>query len=122
MDDTTLKWVAIVAPCVVLVLQGVLAWASWTMNKKFMPAEECAKCREEMTGRVAKAETSLVCLDSRLERLPSEGELRALSVKLSELGGKIDTLSARIDGQESIMERVERPLSLLMEHHLRGAA
>ncbi|GAB6037644.1 hypothetical protein JCM15519_38630 [Fundidesulfovibrio butyratiphilus] len=122
MEETTLKWASIIVPCVVLVFQSVLAWASWSMNKKFVPSEECAKCREEMSGRVAKAETTLTCLDSRLERLPSESDIRALSAKLSELGGKIDTLSARIDGQEQVMERVERPLNLLMEHHLRGAS
>ena len=57
-------------------------------------------------------------MDGRLEKLPSEKELQGLSVALSDLGGKMDTLSARIDGQEKLLERVERPLNLLMEHHL----
>jgi hypothetical protein len=88
------------------------------MNKKFMTTELCTQCREKIEVRVNKAEKSIVCMDGRLDKLPSEKELQGLSVKLSDLGGKIDTLSVRIDGQESLLERVERPLNLLMEHHL----
>ncbi|GAB6124312.1 DUF2730 family protein [Humidesulfovibrio idahonensis] len=105
---------------VIVVIQGLLAWALWSLRKQFVSTEHCdGKC----TG-MAEKHAALAQAQAKLEQvqqaLPDAAEVQALQVQLTEIEGSIKTVMATVQGQAELMQRIERPLNLLLEHHLRG--
>jgi NADH:ubiquinone oxidoreductase subunit F (NADH-binding) len=83
------------------------------MTRKFVTVEACDKCRRVCRKEVADT------MEKDLERLPSNDALASLATQLEGLRGDVKAQGAELRGLAEVLERVERPLNLLMEHHLR---
>ena len=118
--NTLLKLDALLVPIIMLFVQAIIAWVLWSLSKKFVSSEIFSQYRDKAEPRLEKMELSVASLDTQLHQLPSKEALHDLSVKLTRLGGDLGPLQARIEGQGQLMERVERPLNLLVEHQMRG--
>ena len=119
MDTSTIfKLDALLVPLIMLVVQAVIAWVLWSFSKKFVTTEIFSQYRAKTEEQLEDMEVTVAALENQVGSLPSKESLHELSLQLSDLGGKLNTLSANISGQGQLMERIERPLHLLMEYQL----
>jgi uncharacterized protein (DUF3084 family) len=115
------------ASLLLLILQGVLAWAMWSLRKQFVSSTDCGeKCKAAANkhAELEQAQTRLAQEQARLEQaqeaLPSADEVANMRVQLAEIEGSIRAVMATVQGQAELMHRIERPLNLLLEHHVSG--
>lgn len=114
------------AQLLLLVFQALLAWGMWSLRKQFIPRTECdgrcdadaAKHTELAQGQTA-LEGELARLKQAQEALPGPDEVAAIQVQLAEIEGSVKAVMATVQGQAELMQRIERPLNLLLEHHVR---
>lgn len=97
-----------------LVIQALLVWALWSLRKQFMSREGCDE-------RCKKLEKRQGDLEASHKAMPSSGDLGAIKDRLGKIEGGVEALGATVKGQGEIMLRIERPLNLLIEHHLKGS-
>lgn len=87
-------------------------WVMWSLSRKFVSAESCASCRKDMDGRLAT-------LEIQAREIPDAAVMQDIRDGLADVAGALREQSAKVSGLESLIERIERPLNLLLEHHLR---
>ena len=105
---------------VIVIVQGLLAWALWSLRKQFVSGEHCdSKCKQ-LTDKQIKLEQAQAKLEQAQQALPDAAEVQAMAVQLAEIEGSIKAVMATVQGQAELMQRIERPLNLLLEHHVRG--
>lgn len=116
-----------VVSLLVLAFQGLLTWVLWSMRKEFVSSTHCGnqcKAAAEKRAELEKAQAKLEQEQARLEQaqkaLPDADEVQAMAVQLAEIEGSIKAVMATVQGQAELMARIERPLNLLLEHHVRG--
>jgi cellobiose-specific phosphotransferase system component IIA len=113
--------IAINALSLVLVaVQGLLAWGLWSLRKQFVGQEQCGERCQAMAKTQAELAQAQAKLEQAQKALPDAAEVQAMAVQLAEIEGSIKAVAATVQGQAEIMQRIERPLNLLLEHHLRG--
>lgn len=105
---------------VLVVIQGLLAWGMWSLRKQFVTNGHCdEQCR--LAGeKQAKTDLALAKLEQAQDSLPSADEVANMRVQLAEIEGSIKAVMATVKGQAELMARIERPLNLLLEHHVTG--
>lgn len=100
------------ASLLLLIFQGLLVWVLWSLRKQFVARTHCdAQCLA-MTKRQTE-------LEQAQKALPDAAEVQAMAVQLAEIEGSIKAVMATVQGQAELMQRIERPLNLLLEHHVR---
>lgn len=101
------------ASLLLLIFQGLLVWVLWSLRKQFVARSHCeAQCQA-----MSKRQTEL---EQAQKALPDADEVQAMAVQLAEIEGSIKAVMATVQGQAELMARIERPLNLLLEHHVRG--
>lgn len=115
MLETIQKWL----PLVVLVIQLLLSWFMWTLSRQFMPRKECELCREDMKKKVDVLEKGAAVADALRSGTPTAEEIGEIHTSVEAIRGDIKGLRADINGQGELLRRLERPVNLLMEHHLK---
>lgn len=103
-----------VSSAVLLLIQFLLVWALWSLRKQFMSREGCDE-------RCKKLEKRQGDLEAAHKAMPSPGDMGAIKDRLGKIEGGVESLAATVEGQKEIMLRIERPLNLLIEHHLKGS-
>lgn len=109
-----------VVSLVVLVGQGVLAWIFWSMRKSFVPREHCDGRCKEGEDRMGNAESRMSALEMAHKVMPSTRDINNLSGRLGTIEGELKGMSATLEGQAEVMRRIETPLNLLLQYHLKG--
>jgi len=100
-------------PLAVAALQLLLLWAQWSLKKQFVSQDECR-------GRCKKLGDKQATLEAAHQAMPSDDDLEVIQNRLSGIEGDLKGVLATLKGQAETMQRIERPLNLLLEHHLRG--
>ncbi len=100
------------ASAIVLIIQGLGLWVLWSLRKQFVARDHCnAQCQE-----LAKKQTEL---EQAQKALPDAAMVNTIRERLGSIEGSVKAVEATIKGQADTMQRIERPLNLLLEHHLR---
>jgi hypothetical protein len=107
--EAIFKWM----PLMLTIVQLLLAWVIWSMRKEFIRREECTTCASVLSQRVAAVE-------SGLDSLPTSDSWGKMQVAIEEVRGSNRVVLAKLEGQSELLKRIEHPMQLLMEHHLRG--
>lgn len=104
MDSQTLEKAA---PLLVLSVQGIFAWALWSLRRAFVRGEDYqrhvehdALHRQELSGRLG-------ALESRVALLPDGEALAQLAGAVESLRGDIKALDMRITGVDRLLVRLE---------------
>lgn len=108
---------------VVLVVNGFLLWCLWSLRKLFVRHEECEACRTDLQSfeqRFEKQARSYEQLTQRLDNVPKAKDLYTMSLDMAHLRGEQSAITADIKSLHAILERIEQPLALLMQHHLKA--
>lgn len=92
---------------------AVFVVALW-LRARFVPREEFEKAvggineqLAEKRSRLAAGEARFDRLDRTLAELPKRDDLHDLGLHITRLAGSIDTLGARFEGHEKLVERLE---------------
>lgn len=109
MMETIFKWM----PLMLFLVQLLLVWVIWSMRKEFVRREECTTCATALSQRVSSVE-------SILDSLPTSESWGKMQVAIEEVRGSNRVVLAKLEGQSELLKRIEHPMQLLMEHHLRG--
>lgn len=109
--DTLVEWSRVLSPVIVL-LQGLLCWILWSLRKQFVTREDC-------TSKCQLLEKRQAVLQTAQESSPTGKDVGDIKDRLGCIEGDIKTLVATGKGQAELLRRLEGPLNLLMEHHLR---
>ncbi len=114
-------------PIFILVIQGLLAWALWSIRKAFVHVEHFAdyleqnSCQfQEVNSKAASLENRLSNLEERITLLPDAKTLGDLAKGVESLRGDLKAIDMRITGVDRLMQRLERALDR-QEVILRGA-
>lgn len=110
-----MDWLDIVlklGSAIVLVFQGLLVWVLWSLRKQFVARTHCDTQCQAMRDKQTE-------LEQAQKALPDAAEVQAMAVQLAGIEGSIKTVMATVQGQAELMQRIERPLNLLLEHHVR---
>ncbi len=118
-------------PIVVLVIQGLLAWALWSIRHAFVREEDYAEhldqenlLRQEDINRIATLEGRLIAMDERIALLPDATTLSDLAKVVESLRGDLKAIDMRITGVDRLMQRLERALErqelILRSKHVAG--
>ncbi len=104
-------------PIIVLIIQGLLAWALWSIRHAFVREEDYAEhleheghLRQEESARITALEGRLLSLDERIALLPDASSLNDLAKVVESLRGDLKAIDMRITGVDRLMQRLERAL------------
>lgn len=89
----------------------IIAWVRWQLAGDFARRADV----EAVGARVAK-------LEDAVRSAPTHDDVRALGDRVARVEGAVEVVAVKIEGVREGMMRVERDLSLLVQHHLRGGS
>ncbi|BAE49275.1 hypothetical protein [Paramagnetospirillum magneticum] len=82
--------------------------------------EEHDEDHKELDKRLVDGERQFAAILADLEHLPDHEDIADLKDRIGAVEGSVKALGATIDGLKEVLERVERPLNILVEHHMNG--
>lgn len=76
---------------------------SWLTRGSKTNSAEIRKIRQENEER----DERIRALETKMENLPTKDDFHRFDMKLSELGGNMETLSARLEGVDRVARRID---------------
>jgi len=111
---------------VVFAIWAVLSSAGlWWLSRQFASKGEVEGLKKkdgELEKRIGATEEEVTAMKARMESLPDHEDFAEMKEKLANVDGSVKVAAAEIRGLKDVMQRIEQPLNLLVEHHLRGAS
>ncbi|WP_139162871.1 hypothetical protein [Desulfonatronum thiosulfatophilum] len=114
-------------PVVVLIVQVLMGWGLWSLGRKFMPREECERCRAELEVKLQEESQRTNVLDKAQEvfraecsSLPTKADLGDIYDRINSVNlriGSVDTQVAALGGE---MRAQRRTLDMINQHLMRG--
>ena len=98
------------ASLLVLGVQGLFAWALWSLRRAFVRQDDYLLHMQRDARRESTTTRRLCALEENLRLMPGNGDLAGLHSELSTLRGEIQALSVRISGLDRLLERLEHGL------------
>ena len=98
------------ASLLVLGVQGIFAWALWSLRRAFVRQDEYLLHLQREARREAAACRRISALEETLRLTPDNTDLAGLHNELSTLRGEIQALNVRISGLDRLLERLEHSL------------
>lgn len=121
--DIGLKVVGVIGGALGAIGGGVVYLARHTLvtqddlRERF---EEHEADHKELDKRLVEGERQFAAIQADLEHLPDHEDIADLKDRIGAVEGSVQALGATIDGLKEVLERVERPLNILVEHHMNG--
>ncbi len=111
-----------ITPIIVLIIQGLLAWALWSIRQAFVREEDYSEhventsiAQQECNAKVSKLESSLLGLEDRINLLPDVNAIAHLAGTVESLRGDLKAIDTRITGLDRLLERLERALDRTLD-------
>ncbi|MEO0034331.1 MAG: hypothetical protein RLZZ501_354 [Pseudomonadota bacterium] len=109
-------------------LLGLIAGvAVWLARQTLVTHEDLRAWRAEhdrehdaLDRRLADGERQFAAILADLDHLPDQDDLDDIKTRIGDIEGSVRALVATIDGLKDVLERVERPLNILVEARLKG--
>lgn len=98
------------AAVLVLLIQGLFAWALWSLRRVFVRSDEFGLYQHRMLREQQSLENRLIALEGRVTQMPDGEALASLAAAVESLRGDIKVVDARISGVDRLMLRLERAL------------
>jgi hypothetical protein len=86
-------------PALAFITNLIIAWALWSLNKKFATREELSSLDTKIKAIEGKLSVGHVCFN--------QDSIHKLEIATTELSGKVETLSALIGRMEKTLSRQE---------------
>lgn len=98
------------ASLLILVIQGLFAWALWSLRRIFVRVDDYQMRLQREARREAATARRLSALEEHLRQMPASDDMAGLHGELAALRGEIQSLNARISGLDRLLERLEHGL------------
>ncbi|MGE9985299.1 DUF2730 family protein [Desulfovibrio sp. SGI.169] len=98
------------ASLLILVVQGLFAWALWSLRRAFVRGDDYQLHLQREARREAATARRLSALEEQLRQMPAGDDMAGLHGELAALRGEIQALNARISGLDRLLERLEHGL------------
>lgn len=95
------------ASLLVLLVQGLFAWALWSLRRAFVRQEDYLLHVQCDTRREVATTRRLSAIEENLRLAPDTADLAGLHNELAALRGEIQALNVRISGLDRLLERLE---------------
>ena len=95
------------ASLLVLLVQGLFAWALWSLRRAFVRTEDYALHVQREARHESATARRLGTLEEHLRLAPDTADMAGLHSDLAALRGEIQALNARITGLDRLLERLE---------------
>jgi septal ring factor EnvC (AmiA/AmiB activator) len=79
-----------------------------------------SRAHDALDRQLADGAKEFAAIKTDLAHLPNQEDIADVKDRIAAVEGSVQALSATIDGLRQVLERVERPLNLLVQHHLKG--
>lgn len=79
-----------------------------------------AQEHEALSERLAAGEREFATIKADIAHLPDHDDIAEVKDRIGEVEGSVRALAATVEGLKEVLERVERPLNVLVTHHLKG--
>ena len=122
-------WVMVALEITSLVggLLGALAGAAiWVTRNTFVTKtdlqtkfEDHGKRHVALDSRLAEGESRFAVIETELKHLPKADDIQALTSRVGAVEQTMSGFGAQLDGLREVLERVERPLNVLIDHQLK---
>lgn len=113
--DTGMRFLTVL----ILIANIVMGWLLWGLRKEFMTRDACTKRCDQHAEERRKLETRQDALETSMRNMPTSGDMTGIRERLGGIEGDVKEVAATLKGQADLLTRLEKPLNLLMEHHLR---
>ena len=110
-------------PLVSIIGTVLFACCMWYLSRSFATRAEhhAVQARlRDMECKTGDIEKLVSSVSLRLDALPGGDSWQQMQTSIEGLRGQSAVLLAKIEGQSDVLKRVEHPMQLLLEHHLRG--
>jgi hypothetical protein len=114
--DAFFKWM----PLILTIVQLLLAWVIWSMRKEFVRQTDCTSHKKELASCHAALAARVTSAEADIGNMPQPAAWSKMQVAIEEVRGSNRVVLAKLEGQSELLKRIEHPMQLLMEHHLRG--
>ena len=91
------------ASLLILVIQGLFAWALWSLRRIFVRGDDYLLHLQREARRESATARRLSALEEHLRQMPAGDDMAALR-------GEIQALNVRISGLDRLLERLEHGL------------
>lgn len=98
------------ASLLVLFVQGLFAWALWSLRRAFVRQEDYLLHVQRDVRREAATTRRLSAIEESLRLAPDTADMAGLHNELAALRGEIQALNVRISGLDRLLERLEHSL------------
>lgn len=99
---------------VIAIGSGVYAFFATRRKDVERKFEEAASVQRDHDRRLTE-------LEKDIERLPGTAEVNRIMIAMAELKGSMDTMSAKLDGTNAVVAKIENAVSIHQEHLMKGA-
>lgn len=116
MEDWLKYW-----PVAVVLFNAAFIVIVWALSKTFAQKDELKdglKVESEKRGRL---EHRLTVVEQQISQLPDHDDLGDVREALARVDKTVATVATEVSGLKEVLARVEHPLRLLVEHHMKGA-
>ena len=98
------------ASLLILVIQGLFAWALWSLRRIFVRGDDYLLHLQREARRESATARRLSALEEHLRQMPAGDDMAGLHGELAALRGEIQALNVRISGLDRLLERLEHGL------------
>jgi hypothetical protein len=106
-------------PVALFVLNIVILWAQWSVRHAFATKDDLAAAVAPVRTELQGQERRMSALEAELKHAPTHADLEAIRSGLVSVQTHVAGLSENVRGVNETLGRIERPLNLLLEHHLK---
>ncbi|TCS62572.1 DUF2730 family protein [Varunaivibrio sulfuroxidans] len=106
-----------------LVLAGMVVNAlyTWAMSRHRANRSEIEAVKNDHLALIQDLTQRALVMEARIDALPGARDFHGALQQMTKMDGEIGILNERLAGFKESLERVERPLNLLVEAQMKGA-
>ncbi len=109
--------------CIVSSLLGVVSTVAWHLVRgSFVSYRAMAEALEPMGEMLDKHDGRIMKLESDFEHLPDSSEFAELRDRMTRIEGVALNIDTKVSGVYEVLERIERPLNVLIDGKLKDRA
>ena len=116
--EGVLKWLPIVLPLLVLVVQALMGWGFWSFKQEFMSRTDCDTCRHELESEQELHAARLVKLEQADAVIEDREKNRVTTHDLEKIYERVNLVDRKVSNQNGELKAMRRELGLINQHLL----
>lgn len=142
--EGSMEWLLKWWPLLTTAVSVLVGWGYWSLKQRMVPREEFVTAIDELRAADVAIEERIVSVETTLHHLPTRDDLEKVDERISDLtgamnnrisdlsgvmhdrisnvSGDIRAMTEKVNGLHDVLNRMDRQLGLLLEHHMRSGS